>query len=714
MKRLRRAHQRQLRKQAEKHKRFKKRAPLETKNRLALMGPKRRSLTGRAVAAGTAAVITLGVAAAGNRALAQYTPDPHELAVSQDADVDLLADAEEIAINSDVSDPDQNDNLIPDGVELAKLCAADINDLPLVDEADPNEICKGFAYTFGLEACDICGEMVNMGGAWVKNPRRGLTVDFPILAIHYMEHGSFTYAGEIHDGRVDVAALVEALELPLPYAPEAHQLPVEEDMDGDLLADSEEKALSYLPFEPDQNRNGTSDGVELAKLCEADINDLPTWDPQSGNPEPNVTYKYYVYTFGLETCDICGQQFNMGGVVVVNPNRSLTVNCPFISLHYMEHGSYSYSGSTNKGRLDVYTLLRALELRLPYQPNDHQLPVPKDADADLLANKEEFAIGYKPFDDDQNENEIPDGVELAKRLAADVRDLPQWYGFGDPPKETYKFEHALDGLEQCCICGQWIHMGGWEIKNPKLGLHYPNHEDPLNGTFLPDLALHYMEHGSFDCYGNLHSGRVDLQRLMRVLERRFPYDPNGHQLPLDANDLDNDLMSDSEELAAGYNLYDPDQDRNITPDGIDLARQCGEVIEALPVYDPYGGDPPPKQTYKVDYFQRGTEQCEICGAMRNMGYWQVINPKPGLSIEVPDIVCHYMEHGSFSYAGDVHGKGRIDLSLLVKILEMPRRCGDLGTIYLPGDLNQDCSENFKDIAEVADKWLESTDPKQDG
>ena len=134
----------------------------------------------------------------------------------------------------------------------------------------------------------------------------------------------------------------------------------------------------------------------------------------------------------------------------------------------------------------------------------------------------------------------------------------------------------------------------------------------------------------------------------------------------------------------------------------------------MPVYDPYGGDPPPKQTYKVDYFQRGTEQCDICGAMRNMGYWQVINPKLGLSIEVPDIVCHYMEHGSFSYAGDVHGKGRIDLPLLVKILEMPRRCGDLGTIYLPGDVNEDCTEDFKDIAEVADKWLECTDPKQDG
>jgi hypothetical protein len=698
MRRLKRAHQRHTRQQAKRYKKFKQ----------------------RAVAAGTAAIITLGAAAAGNRALSQYTPDPHELAVSQDADGDLLADAEETAINSDVSDPDQNGNLIPDGVELAKRCGTDVNDLPWENErTDPNQPYKWWTPQFGVETCDICGESIVMGPGGVVNPRLGKSVQFPFLmTLHYMQHGSFSYeahyGGSPVQGRIDVAGLVQALELPLPYEPEAHQLPVEEDTDGDLLADSEEKALAYVPFEPDQNKNGTSDGVELAKLCEADINDLPTWDPQSGEPEPNETYKSYVYTFGLETCDICGQQFNMGGVVVVNPNRILTVNCPFISLHYMEHGSYSYAGSTNKGRLDVPTLLKALELRLPCGPNDHQLPVPEDPDADLLANKEEFAIGYKPFNGDQNKNEILDGVELARRLAADVNDLPQWYGQGDPPNETYKFEHALDGLEQCDICGRWIHMGGWEIKNPKLGLRYPDPNDPLDKMFLPDLALHYMEHGSFDCYGGIHTGRVNLQRLMRVLERRLPYDPNGHQLPLDANDLDDDFLADSEELAAGYNLYDPDQDKDITPDGIELAKQCGEVIEALPVYDPYGGDPPPEQTYKVNCFQRGIEQCEICGAMRNMGWWQVINPKLKISMDVPDIVCHYMEHGSFSYAGDVHGKGRIDLPLLVKMLEMPRRCGDLGTIYLPGDLNEDCTENLKDIAEVAEKWLESTDPKQDG
>jgi hypothetical protein len=96
-----------------------------------------------------------------------------------------------------------------------------------------------------------------------------------------------------------------------------------------------------------------------------------------------------------------------------------------------------------------------------------------------------------------------------------------------------------------------------------------------------------------------------------------------------------------------------------------------------------------------------------------MGYWQVINPKLGLSIDVPDIICHYMSHGSLSFAGNIHGKGRIDVPLLAKILEMPRRCRDLGTLYMPGDLNEDCCGNFKDFAEAADKWLECTDPDRD-
>jgi len=539
---------------------------------------RRKKLKRRAVAAGTAAVITLGTGLSLNKALAQYTPDIHEIQFSHDSDLDLLADSEEDALGYIYSNPDQNRNGIPDGVELAKLCAAAFNQLPDCSQADPNQICKGLAQAWGSEYCDICGEIINMGSAWATNPHLALTVEFPILAIHYMEHGSFQYAGSIHDGRVDVTAL-----------------------------------------------------------------------------------------------------------------------------------------------------LQTLGLRLPCDPNDHRLAVEKDSDTDLLSNKEEFAIGYQPFDDDQNKNQIPDGAELAKRCATVVAELPQQHEA--EPNEIYKIEHALDGTERCYICGQNIHMGGWEIINPRLGLHYPEPNDPLSGAFLPDLALHYMEHGSFDCYGDTHKGRVDIPRLLRVLELRYPCDPNDHQLPLDyvvepagqlapdANDLDGDLLADSEELDSGLNLYDPDQDDNLTPDGIQFAQQCHEAIKDLPIYDPYGGEPGPNEPYKIGYFQYGLELCEICGASCNMGSWEIINPKLELSINVYDIACHYMSHGSFSYSGldftEPHQpfhNGRTDLALLAKILEMPRRCGDLGTLYLPADSNKDCQEDLSDFAEIAEKWLESTDP----
>lgn len=516
------------------------------------------------------------------------------------------------------------------------------------------------------------------------------------------------------------------------YIPDKHELPVSKDADWDLLADKEEITIGYPLFNPDQNDNKVPDGVELAKRCFTDVNDLP-WEQD--RTDPNQTYKWWAPQYGVETCDICGATIVMGPGGVVNPRLGISVQFPFLmTLHYMQHGSFSYAvvhygSGPVQGRVDVPALAQALELPLPYEPNDHKLPVAEDADADLLSNKEEFAIGYRIFKPDQNRNEINDGTDLAMCCAEVINllarnELPGANGI-------YRICHEVDGVEQCDVCGQQIHMGGCIIINPKLGLQYPDPCDPLEQMFLPDLALHYMEHGSFDCYGGIHQGRVNIALLLHALELHFPQYWNRHLLPLDyspglvgqlapdANDLDGDLLADSEELTAGYNLYNPDQDRDLTSDGIELAKQCAVAVNELPVHDPYGGDPPPKETYKIEHEARGLETCGICGAPRNMGYVEIINPQLHLSIDVPFISIHYMEQGSFShfaydfYTYHLRHAGRIDVPLLARILEMPRRCGDLGTVYLPGDLNEDCSENFKDIAEVADKWLECTDPGRD-
>jgi len=359
---------------------------------------------------------------------------------------------------------------------------------------------------------------------------------------------------------------------------------------------------------------------------------------------------------------------------------------------------------------------------LPWQ-NEHQSAVVPDADADLLTEAEEFAIGYKPFDPDQNKNEIPDGVELARRVAAVVDELPTYIPGTKMaiPDSIYKISYLMLGLERCDTCGEFIYMGGYQIVNPhinmafpdpNINMTFPDPNDPLDYEFLPVLALHYMSHGSFDFFGDFHDGRTDIPRLLRVLELRLPYEPNEHVSPADGNDLDKDFLTDNEELDAGYNLYDPDQNENLIHDGIELAQQCAAVIDSLPEVDANGPDIT-HLIYKESFMLRGLEFCDICGQDVNMGHWVVTNSRLRQSIEIPVILLHYMEHGSFSYAGDVHGEGRVDVALLKKILEMPQRCGDLGTLYLPADINKDCVVDINDVGDFVDIWLENANGNTD-
>ncbi|MHC4744568.1 MAG: hypothetical protein ACYS8Z_21855, partial [Planctomycetota bacterium] len=202
---------------------------------------KRRKFRNRAVAAGTAAAISFGAGVGLHKAYAAFSRDAHQLYVAKDADGDLLADREEFAIGYQTFRPDQNRNGIPDGVELAMRCAVDINDLPWEADALPGETYKWCAFQYGLETCDICGETVNMGPAGIVNPRLGISVDCPLIAVHYMGHGSFRYAGSygdepLHVGRIDVAALTRALELRFPNTPDEHQLPLDYEPGAKALA----------------------------------------------------------------------------------------------------------------------------------------------------------------------------------------------------------------------------------------------------------------------------------------------------------------------------------------------------------------------------------------------------------------------------------------------------------------------------------------------
>lgn len=341
----------------------------------------------------------------------------------------------------------------------------------------------------------------------------------------------------------------------------------------------------------------------------------------------------------------------------------------------------------------------------------HRVVVGEDGDRDLLTDREEIALGYQPFQNDQDNNGTHDGVDLATRCARVIAGLP-FYTEVTRPDQVYKTEQQMFGLETCDVCGATVNMGSVEIINPRLGLRVE----------APFLAIHFLEHGALSYCGDIHEGRLDVSKLARALDLRFPYEPNDHQLALDyatesgeqaaqdANDLDGDLLADSEELAAGLNLYDADQDDNLLPDGIQLAQRCAEVIDSLPTVDPTmtGGD----GVHKISYMMRGLEWCEICGASVNMGYWQIVNADSGVSIEIPEIARHFMAHGSFSYVGDVHGAGRTAVATLVAVLNLPSACGDLGTVHKPADLNRDCKVDSEDFTEFVEQWLDSAEPTE--
>ncbi len=338
----------------------------------------------------------------------------------------------------------------------------------------------------------------------------------------------------------------------------------------------------------------------------------------------------------------------------------------------------------------------------------HQVAIKADADGDLLTDREETTLGYRPSQGDQNHNGIADGAELAMRCAEAIAALPQGTDTASPDR-IYKEEWLVFGSETCEICGEIVNMGSLRLVNPRLSLQMD----------LPFIAVHYLEHGAFGYAGQINQGRIDIAKLARILGVRFPGEmdphqvslncaaPSGEPLAADANDLDGDTLADSEELAAGLNLYNADQDENLMPDGIQLAKRCAEAIAALPTAEYDATDI--KGTYKISYMMRGLEWCEACGQSVNMGYWLIVNAETGVSMEVSEIARHAMEHGSFSYVGTLHA-GRAEVAALMDILGLPAGCGDLGIPYDPADLNQDCSVDAQDFTEFAERWLNSIEP----
>ncbi len=417
--------------------------------------------------------------------------DPHLLPVADDADSDYLSYGEEMLRGLDARNNDTNQDGVIDGIEEALLLHGLISALPETVQSDQPYKVNHLAR--GLEYCEVCGAYENMGFVEIVNPLRSLSVDVPYICLHYLEHGSLSYAGSVHlDGRLDLAQLKRVLLATDETHLTCAYYHYDDDLDEDGLGRREEGMLATDPASSDTDGDSVKDGPQfLEDLLEA-LSGLPR------EVRPDEPYLLEHPAFGLEVCDSCGSIFNMGFVEITNPLEGLSLEIPYIGLHHLAHGSCAYRGTVHAGRV-LPTVLRSV---LTGRGTSHWLPVDDDSDGDGLRDVEEAHFSMDPGIKDTDGDGLADGPELALAMAQVINGLPA----GARPDETYINHWEADGYVYCLICGQSVNMGMMEIINPVAGTSFN----------LGYITHHYMEHGSF--YGDYPEfSRIDPRDLDSVL-----------------------------------------------------------------------------------------------------------------------------------------------------------------------------------------------------
>lgn len=415
--------------------------------------------------------------------------DPHWLPAPDDVDLDHLSYAEEIMLGRSTTVTDSDSNGIPDGVDESLALSAVIAGLPRIPQVDSPYVIEFGVY--GEEQCAVCGEWINMGFIRIVHPLRDLQVDVHFIALHYLEHGSLGYDGSIHDGRVDIDLLKRIL---FPCDPQHIILAAGNDGDGDQLGSEEEPLLLTDPEDPDTDDDSLQDGSQVAEELLTTLSALPR------EPMMNTPYLIEHNARGLETCAVCGEQMNMGYAEIVNPLENLTVEVPFVALHYLAHGSLGYSGDSHPSGRILPTVLNTV---LSGDGGAHWMNVEEDGDHDGLKDLEEIDLGLDPGEPDYDGDGIPDGPDVAVFLHDFVDELPE----GPLPDQKYVIHNMTFGVYQCLVCGEMINMGFMDVVDPveakSTTLNYYNH--------------HFMEMGSFSTDRPGIYGRKDPRELVDVL-----------------------------------------------------------------------------------------------------------------------------------------------------------------------------------------------------
>jgi hypothetical protein len=209
----------------------------------------------------------------------------------------------------------------------------------------------------GMENCQICGQEIDMGFILIRNHSRDLMIQLHFIALHYLEHGSFSYDGSVHSGRVDAKLLKEILA----YRDTDHYaIETSNDADDDGLPDDQESHFGTQTGDADSDDDCLVDGAWVAEYLVDSISQLPVIESPIQAPEDRPYIEYSI-AYGIESCDICGMVVNMGNAIITNPLTETSMTFPIIGLHYLAHGRFTYSGDAHFGEIDAIELANVLD-----------------------------------------------------------------------------------------------------------------------------------------------------------------------------------------------------------------------------------------------------------------------------------------------------------------------------------------------------------------
>ena len=420
---------------------------------------------------------------------------------------------------------------------------------------------------------------------------------------------------------------------------------------GMVSAQSPADSIHYIQLPGDLNKNGLSYAEEIylgayeeyhithdcqlfAKTFMNIIDSLPD------TIQTDRAYRIDHMMRGVIQCPKCGLNVNMGYVSIINPLRNLQMDIPYMGLHFMDKGFFSYGSDEDNQRIDIDTLKKII---YPYDP-EHCLLVEGDKDSDGLTDSEEDSLwmAYTAEHADFNNDGVPDGYGIAEEL---IRLFPKLKEQPDGMHSSIEFIPVW-GSEICQVCGSIQNMGSIKITNPE-----------NKRTFnMPFIGLHAMAHGSFAYNGTVHQNqRIDVIELYRTMKT--------HILIVNG-DTDNDGLKDSEEEYFNFDLNIADSNNDGILDGMELAIAFAGTIESLPT-EPKEFEP------WVEYLgMDGIHLCSVCGDEIPMGVMKIHNPAiNSLPLEFSNYAFHFLRKGSFACEGA--DENRINPILLSNFIGIP-------------------------------------------